>query len=58
MWLGFNATADLLALVTAIVGAAVGTNLLLIVLGMTSAPSVRDRFPAATSSPAPSGSGA
>ncbi len=34
-WLGFNATADLLALVTAIVGAAVGANLTLIALDIT-----------------------
>ena len=57
-WLGFHATAGLLALITTIVGATVGANLLLIVLGMTWARSVRDRFPAATSSPAPSSSGA
>ena len=57
-WLGFHATAGLLALITSIVGATVGANLLLIVLGMTWARSVRDRFPAATSSPAPSSSGA
>jgi pimeloyl-ACP methyl ester carboxylesterase len=57
-WLGFHATAGLLALITTIVGATVGANLPLIVLGMTRARSVRDRFPAATSSPAPSSSGA
>ena len=57
-WLGFHATAGLLALITTIVGATVGANLLLIVLGMTWARSVRDRFPAATSSPAPTSSGA
>ena len=57
-WLGFHATAGLLALITTIVGATVAANLPLIVLGMTWARSVRDRFPAATSSPAPSSSGA
>ena len=57
-WLGFNATADLLALVTAIVGATAGANLLLIVRDVTWARSVRDRLPVATSPPAPSRSGA
>jgi hypothetical protein len=55
-WLGFHAGADLLALVTAIVGAVAGANLMLIALDISSARLVRDRFPAATSSPAPSGS--
>jgi pimeloyl-ACP methyl ester carboxylesterase len=57
-WLGFHAGADLLALVTAIVGAVAGANLMLIALDISSAKLVRDRFPATTSSPAPSGSGA
>jgi pimeloyl-ACP methyl ester carboxylesterase len=57
-WLGFHAGADLLALVTAIVGAVAGANLMLIALDISSARLVRDRFPATTSSPAPSGSGA
>jgi hypothetical protein len=57
-WLGFHAAVDLLALVTAIVGAAAGANLTLILLDMSRARSVPDRFPAATSSPAPSSSGA
>jgi len=57
-WLGFHAGADLLALVTAIVGALAGANLMLIVLDISSARLVRDRFPATTSSPAPSGSAA
>jgi pimeloyl-ACP methyl ester carboxylesterase len=57
-WLGFNATADLLALVTAIAGAVAGANLTLILLDMSRARSVPDRSPAATSSPAPSSSGA
>ncbi len=42
-WLGFNATADLLALITTIVGAIVGANLSLIVLDMTRERSTRDR---------------
>ena len=50
-WLGFHATADLLALVTAIVGATVGANLLLIAFDISEARSVRERRPAATSSP-------
>jgi len=45
-WLGFNATADLLALVTAIVGAAVGGNLLLLALDIAWDRQVRDRFAA------------
>jgi pimeloyl-ACP methyl ester carboxylesterase len=57
-WLGFHAGADLLALVTAIVGAAAGANLMLIALDITRVRLARDRFPAVTSSPAPSGSGA
>jgi pimeloyl-ACP methyl ester carboxylesterase len=57
-WLGFHAGADLLALVTAIVGAVAGANLMLIALDISSARLVRDRFPATTSSPAPSGSAA
>jgi pimeloyl-ACP methyl ester carboxylesterase len=57
-WLGFHAGAGLLALVTAIVGALAGANLMLIVLDISSARLVRDRFPATTSSPAPSGSAA
>jgi pimeloyl-ACP methyl ester carboxylesterase len=43
-WLGFQAGADLLALVTAIVGAAVAANLSLIVLDIARGQSVRDRF--------------
>ena len=39
-WLGFNATAGLLAVVTTIAGAAVGANLTLIVLDITRARSV------------------
>ncbi len=45
-WLGFNATADLLALVTAIVGASVGANLALILLDIAWDRQVRDRFAA------------
>jgi len=43
-WLGFNATADLLALVTAIVGASVGANLTLILLDISWDRSVRHGF--------------
>jgi hypothetical protein len=43
-WLGFHAAADLLALVTAIVGAAVGANLILLVLDIAWDRRVRDRF--------------
>jgi len=50
-WLGFNATEDLLALVTAIVGAGVGGNLTLLALDIAWDRQVRDRF-AATSRPA------
>jgi pimeloyl-ACP methyl ester carboxylesterase len=57
-WLGFHAAGDLLALVTAIAGAVAGANLTLILLDMSRARSAPDRFPAATSSPAPSSSGA
>jgi pimeloyl-ACP methyl ester carboxylesterase len=39
-WLGFNATEDLVALLTATVGAAAGANLTLILLDMLRAPSV------------------
>jgi hypothetical protein len=42
--MGFNATAGPLALVTAIVGAAVGANLTLIVLDMTWERSIGSRF--------------
>jgi hypothetical protein len=43
-WLGFHAVADLLALVTAIVGAAVGANLILLALNISWDRRVRDRF--------------
>jgi pimeloyl-ACP methyl ester carboxylesterase len=43
-WLGFHAATDLLALVTAIVGAAVAANLSLIVLDIVRDWQVRDRF--------------
>jgi hypothetical protein len=45
-WLGFNATDGLLALITAIVGAAVGANLILLGLDIAWDRQVRDRFPA------------
>lgn len=56
-WLGFHATVDLLTLITTIVGATAGANLMLIALDSSGARSLRDRYPAATA-PAPSGSGA
>jgi pimeloyl-ACP methyl ester carboxylesterase len=43
-WLGFHAVADLLALVPAIVGAAVGANLILLALNISWDRRVRDRF--------------
>jgi hypothetical protein len=43
-WLGFHATTDLAALITAIVGAAVGGNLTLILLDIAWDRRVRDRF--------------
>jgi pimeloyl-ACP methyl ester carboxylesterase len=43
-WLGFHATADLLALFTAIVGATAGANLVLLVLDTTREWSIRSRF--------------
>jgi pimeloyl-ACP methyl ester carboxylesterase len=45
-WLGFHATEGLLALVTAIVGAAAGGNLTLLALDIAWDLQVRDRFPA------------
>jgi uncharacterized membrane protein YfcA len=42
-WLGFHAAVDLLALVTAIVGATVGANVALIVLDISRGGQVRDR---------------
>jgi pimeloyl-ACP methyl ester carboxylesterase len=48
-WLGFHAAVDLLALVTAIVGATGGANLALIVLDISMARSVADRLPVAIS---------
>jgi uncharacterized protein YcfJ len=46
-WLGFHAGTDLLALITAIVGAVAGTNLALILLDISMARSVRQRLAAA-----------
>jgi TAP-like protein len=43
-WLGFNATEDLVALLTAIVGAAAGANLTLILLDMTRPGSIGDQL--------------
>ena len=57
-WLGFNADGGLLALITAIVGATAGANLLLIVLGMTSEPSIVGQSEAVTSPPVSASSAA
>jgi hypothetical protein len=46
-WLGFNATEDIVALLTAIVGAAAGGNLLLLALDIAWDRQARDRFAAA-----------
>jgi hypothetical protein len=43
-WLGFNATTGMLALLTTIVGAAVGGNLTLVALDIASDLSARDRL--------------
>jgi hypothetical protein len=43
-WLGFNATEGLLALITTIVGAAVGANLALVLLDIAWDRQARDRF--------------
>lgn len=43
--LGFNATSSLLSMLTAIVGAAVGANLILLILDMTWDRSNSSRFP-------------
>jgi hypothetical protein len=45
-WLGFHATAGLLALITTIVGATVGGNLALLGLDIAWDRQVRDRFAA------------
>jgi hypothetical protein len=45
-WLGFNAAEDLLALLTAILGATVGANLILLVLDIAWDRQARDRFAA------------
>jgi hypothetical protein len=50
--LGFHATAGLFAVVTTIVGATAGANLLLIALGMTLERSLRSRAAADTPTPA------
>jgi hypothetical protein len=57
-WLGLNATAGLLALITTIVGATVGVNLILIAFDILGTRSVSDRHPATSLSPASSGSSA
>ena len=45
-WLGFHAAADLLALLTAILGAAAGANLIVLALDIAWDRQVRDRLPA------------
>jgi hypothetical protein len=55
-WLGFNATADLLALVTAIVGAAAGANVTLILVDIARDRSIRARRAATASDATPVGS--
>jgi hypothetical protein len=57
-WLGFHATAGLLALITTIAGATAGANLMLIVLGMTWERSIGSRVAAAAPSPASSSAAA
>jgi pimeloyl-ACP methyl ester carboxylesterase len=57
-WLGFHATTDLLALVTAIVGGSIGANLALITLDIAWARSARDRLAVPAPSAAPASSGA
>jgi len=57
-WLGFNATTGLLALITTIVGAAVGANLTLIALDIAWPGSIRSCFAAADSPLASSSVGA
>jgi hypothetical protein len=52
-WLGFNAASGLLAIATAIIGAAVGANLILLALDITWDRSNRSRFPARGGPPAP-----
>ena len=47
-WLGFHATTGLIALVTAILGAIAGANLVLILLDMMWARSARDRVATGT----------
>jgi hypothetical protein len=51
-WLGFNATDGLLALITTIVGAATGANLILLVLDIARGERVRDRLAATTANEA------
>ena len=48
---GFNATTDLLALVTAIVGAVVGANLALVLLDIACDRQTRDRLVETTATP-------
>ena len=52
-WLGFNATSGFLAIATAIIGAAVGANLILLALDISWDRSNRSRFPAGGGPSAP-----
>jgi pimeloyl-ACP methyl ester carboxylesterase len=47
-WLGFNAAAGLMAVITTIIGAAIGANLILLFLDISWDRSVRDRFAVTT----------
>jgi pimeloyl-ACP methyl ester carboxylesterase len=53
-WLGFHATGDLMALVTAILGAVAGANLVLILLDMLRAASPDERVASGTAADTPS----
>jgi hypothetical protein len=52
-WLGFNATSGFFVILTSIVGAAVGANLILLAIDIAWDRSNRSRFPAAGAPPAP-----
>jgi hypothetical protein len=52
-WLGFNATSGFFVILTSIVGAAVGANLILLAIDITWDRSNRSRFPAVDAPPAP-----
>jgi hypothetical protein len=54
-WLGFHAATDLLALITAIVGASAGANLTLLGIDIHRGRSVRSRIAAAPGAPIAAG---